>query len=82
MAISGGTKYCKLVYNAVMGRRKLNLVRWSVHTPPAVKIELERLAEQHGRSLAIEAGRLLEEHLRAQNLLPVAPAQAADQPTR
>jgi hypothetical protein len=68
------------MYNAVMGRRKLNLVRWSVHTAPAVKAALEHQAAENGRSLALEAGRLLEEILRERNLLLVEPAREEDRP--
>jgi hypothetical protein len=61
-----------------MGRRKLNLVRWSVHTIPEVKAALEAQAMEHRSSLAVEAGLLLEVILRQQGLLP--PLPEADRP--
>lgn len=56
-----------------MSRRKLNLVRFSVAVPVEVKELLETLAVQNGRSLTLEAGRLLEDVLRERGLLTGAP---------
>jgi len=63
-----------------MGRKKLNMVRFSVTVPEHVKTLLEQMAAQNGRSLSIEAGRLLEDALRGQGLLADLPAR--DVPSR
>jgi hypothetical protein len=45
--------------NRKVGRPKLNLVRFTVTTTPEVKAWLEDAARRNGRSLAVEAGRVL-----------------------
>ena len=65
-----------------MGRKKLNLVRFSVHMIPEVKIALEALAAQNGRSLAIEARRILAEFVQMLPPPAGAPASVTDRPTR
>jgi hypothetical protein len=64
-----------------MGRKKLNMVRFSVTAPETVKDIIDRLSEQNGRSLAVEAGRMLEETLRQRGLLPTENQPATERPS-
>jgi hypothetical protein len=59
-----------------MPRKKQNVVRFSVTTPESVKLTLERLAAENGRSLAVEAGRCLEAALRERGLLVAPPVES------
>jgi hypothetical protein len=69
-----------LLYNAVMPQRKLNLVRFTVNVTPEVKDKLDQLAVEHGRSLAVEAGRWLEQALRQAGQLPGEPDTGVSRP--
>jgi len=49
--------------NPVVGRPRLGLVRFTVVTSAEVKDQLIQQARRNGRSLSVEAGRLLTEAL-------------------
>jgi hypothetical protein len=68
-----------MLYNGAMPPRKLNLERFSVSVSPEVKMALEKLAAENGRSLSVEAGRLLENYLRQASLLPGSSSQGSGQ---
>ena len=57
------------------------MVRFSVTAPEVVKTTLQQMADEAGRSLAVEAGRLLETALRERGLLPQAGAAEAKPPS-